>query len=99
MTFKIYQLNENSHEFAFRAWNAIQDKFNINNYDCKYNGNYAIDVSDDNVDDVLETIYINFNVHRPDDFNGWSLSVSDVVCINDVDYYYVDRFGYKKISL
>ena len=36
--------------------------------------------------ETLETIYERFNIHRPEDFTGHSLSVSDVV----VYYSYTD---------
>lgn len=102
MTFKIYQLKSRSdaRQFAFQKFDRVRDVFSINNYDCKYEGQYDdVNVTNDNVNQVLETIYINFNAHRPEDFSGWSLSVSDVILINDTDYYYVDRIGFKHIEL
>ena len=33
--------------------------------------------------DTLEAIYERFNIQRPADFTGHSLSVSDVVVLND----------------
>jgi len=50
--------------------------------------------------ETLEDVYRRFNIERPDDFKGHSLSVSDVVVIHNhgVDTaYYVDRFGFKEV--
>ena len=37
-----------------------------------------------------------FNLSKPNDFHGHSLSVSDVVEL-DGEKYYVERFGWKKV--
>lgn len=49
----------------------------------------------------LEKIYERFNIGRPRDFTGHSLSVSDVVAVNikgKAYAYYVDSFGFKNID-
>lgn len=51
--------------------------------------------------DTLEAIYERFNIQRPADFTGHSLSVSDVVVLNDgstVKAYYVDSIGFAELS-
>lgn len=45
---------------------------------------------------ILERVYNIFNINKPADFKGHSLSVSDVVTLNGVAYY-VDTFGFKKL--
>ena len=50
--------------------------------------------------DTLETIYERFNIQRPADFTGHSLSVSDVVVLNDgksLKAYYVDSIGFAEL--
>lgn len=50
--------------------------------------------------DTLEAIYERFNIQRPDDFTGHSLSVSDVVVLNDGDSVkacYVDSIGFAEL--
>ena len=50
---------------------------------------------------VLEGLYTRFNLNRPDDFRGHSLSVSDVIALNlngQTEYYYTDSFGFFKLS-
>lgn len=49
---------------------------------------------------LLEDIFYRFNLYRPEDFHGHSLSVSDVVAlkINDVvSTHYVDRIGFQEL--
>ena len=49
----------------------------------------------------LEDIYARFNMDRPDDFKGHSLSVSDIVVMKEgerVSSWYVDSFGFKELD-
>lgn len=48
----------------------------------------------------LERLWHQFNIDRPDDFRGHSLSVSDIVALKQngaVSCHYVDSFGFQKI--
>lgn len=52
-------------------------------------------------DQLLEGIFHTFNVNRPDDFRGHSLSVSDIVALKangEVSFHYVDSFGFQKLD-
>lgn len=92
MTYKIYQLLPMYHDLLFEKYDNIE--FNIENYKQVYDGN--ID-AEENVIGTLEKIYLMFNLSKPNDFYGHSLSVSDVVEL-DREKYYVDQFGWKKVS-
>lgn len=49
---------------------------------------------------ILEGLYTRFNLNRPDDFCGHSLSVSDVIALNlngQTECYYTDSFGFYKL--
>ena len=51
--------------------------------------------------EALEELYLTFNLRRPADFRGHSLSVSDVVVLNregQAGACYVDRIGFKELS-
>jgi len=48
-------------------------------------------------DITLEDIFEIFNIHRPEDFYGHSLSSSDVV-EHDGEFYYCDSIGWKKLD-
>lgn len=49
---------------------------------------------------MLEELYEKFNVSRPEDFTGHSLSVSDIVALREngaVSCHYVDSVGFKEL--
>ena len=49
---------------------------------------------------ILEGLYTRFNLNRPDDFRGHSLSLSDVIALNlngQMECYYTDSFGFYKL--
>ena len=49
---------------------------------------------------MLESLYSRFNMERPQDFRGHSLSVSDVIALKldgQVTCYYTDSFGFEKL--
>lgn len=50
--------------------------------------------------DVLEGLYTKFNIDRPEDFKGHSLSVSDIVALQVggvVSSHYVDSIGFAEL--
>ena len=51
--------------------------------------------------EVLEELFQVFNLSRPQDFEGHSLSVSDVIALKrngDVSVHYVDSIGFKDLQ-
>lgn len=49
---------------------------------------------------ILESLYARFNLDRPEDFHGHSLSVSDVIALKQngrLTCYYTDSFGFQKL--
>ena len=66
------------------------------NYDRVYAGTLPETASHD-PSVILEDLYVQFNLCRPDDFHGHSLSVSDVVVLNHdgkEKAYYTDSYGF-----
>ena len=62
---------------------------------------YSGRLDDIEYNDKLEGIFVKFNMNRPDDFEGHSLSVSDIVVIEDENgkkAHYVDDIGFKDIT-
>ena len=50
--------------------------------------------------DKLNELYETFNIRRPEDFRGHSLSVSDIVALKQngvVSCHYVDSWGFKEL--
>ena len=55
-----------------------------------------------NIHVFLESVYSRFNIDRPEDFKGHSLSVSDIVAIRQagvVSCYYCDSVGFQKLDM
>lgn len=100
--YQIYQIkaepNLKYHRFAsMKKLAAMGHSVNMDNYACVYQGEVkpASQVIDD-----LNSIYEKFNADRPDDYTGYSLSVSDVIVIKSMEQvtaYFVDDFGFKEI--
>lgn len=65
-------------------------------YKTVYSG--TIEEGDLNINQILENIFIKFNVSHPKDFKGHSLSMSDIVIL-DNQTYLCDMIGWKKVNL
>ena len=51
-------------------------------------------------DDTLDRLYERFNIEHPGDYTGYSLSVSDVIVLQEeqrMKAYYVDSFGHREL--
>lgn len=99
--YSIYQVKrgEEYSRLSFNRWNELK-KYNLsfdkNNYEEVYGG-YVSDVSRSQGRGViLDNIYVKFNNDRPEDFRGHSLSVGDVIVLEDNNVssaFYVDSYG------
>lgn len=99
-TFEIYQLKsgDEMHGLRFMPYEFVEksgSKPAFANYEKVYEGN-AADLSG-TVGSKLESLFEKFNLDRPEDFKGHSLSVSDVVVLEDTPYY-VDDVGFKPLE-
>lgn len=96
--FGIYQITARDQEHDYRFMNLDFVKrhgMEVNRAD--YELIYAAPLTEK---DTLDGIYERFNIQRPADFTGHSLSVSDVVVLNDgstVKAYYVDSIGFAEL--
>ena len=98
MNVRIYQINTNKDTKGVKFEN-LENTLNIAGQvnPAIYSQVYA-GVCDCN---NLEDVFFKFNVEKPIDFTGHSLSVSDVVEILDgenKEAYFCDSFGFKKIG-
>ena len=57
----------------------------------------TIEEEDLNINQILENIFIKFNISHPEDFKH-SLSTSDIVIL-DNEAYLCDMVGWKKVNL
>lgn len=95
---KIYQIkNIGATDYAFRDWNCAKaNGFTLQDYRKVYEGTRYGDRTY-----MLENIFREFNIERPADFTGHSLSVSDVVALKDEEkwsWYYCDDIGWQEIT-
>lgn len=99
--YAFYQLKDyRETDYAWRGWDEAKNKFAIKDYHCVYEGEVEADTEVEY--EALEKLFEQFNCNHPKDFKGCSMSVSDVVSLtenNEIDWYYCDRFGWKKISV
>ena len=100
MKYKIKQIKDIENcEYAFRHFNWVKDKIDLKDYEVVYEGELDYPKMPDELEDlfVLEELFDMFNVRRPEDFKGRSMSVSDIVEV-DGDNYYCDAVGWVKFK-
>lgn len=98
-TYEILQIKDGSDGEQYRFWgmNYVQEtglQVNVSDYESKYQGELK-------PGETLDTLYERFNIHRPEDFTGHSLSVSDVIVLEsggDKKAFYVDSFGFCEVE-
>jgi len=98
--YAIYQLTEKSDSVLFMGMDWLEQKgipVEKSNYTALYTGDMP---TSETSMGGLEQIYVNFNLHRPADFTGHSLSVSDIVALKQdgvISYHYCDSIGFKEL--
>lgn len=96
--FGIYQITARDPEHDYRFMNLDFVKRHGMEVNCAdYELVYTAPLTEK---DTLEAIYERFNIQRPTDFTGHSLSVSDVVVLNDgksIKACYVDSIGFAEL--
>ena len=101
MNIKIYQIKRIEDlqiKFLFTSIDLLKNgvsDVNINNYDLVYDND--VELKSDAIPSMLEEIFRIFNVNHPEDFKGHSLSVSDIVEI-DNKRYFCDNYGWVKLD-
>ena len=98
-SYQIYQLKEDSslRDYRFLSLEIMKKhhlEFSPENYNLIYSGTVETGTT-------VDALYQRFNVDRPEDFTGHSLSVSDVVAIHTNgkwQAWYVDSIGFADVS-
>jgi hypothetical protein len=95
---RVHQLKPNVDvTMKFIGYDELLERFgepDPQNYRVVYDG--EVETND------LEELYAKFNLNHPPGYEGHSLSMSDVVELYDdsgSSFHYVDRFGFKEVSL
>jgi hypothetical protein len=98
ITYKIHQIKDIANtDYAFRGYHP--EKFSFSDYECRYQGVYK-DTGKETLRKICEELFYIFNMQRPEDFTGHSLSISDVielVTFGDSQFYYCDMFGFTRL--
>ena len=74
---------------------ALEHGFSILHYKTVYTYEKTDNIWLDDMD-TLNEVFTMFNINHPEDYRGRSISVSDIIMI-DNRMYYVDGVGFKKI--
>ena len=85
---------------AMRYLNKQNVAPSIENYEILYRGNLPEGKRSVPQPELLEQLYQKFNFARPTDYHGHSLSVSDVIMLNQdgkISAHYVDSIGFKEL--
>ena len=96
----IYQIRDcaenEPYEFMGYSWlEKHGTTVDFSRYECVYFMEYDGKMS-------LDAIYLHFNVHRPVDFYGHSVSTSDIIVLtaeNGFKAYFVDDIGFKEVPI
>ena len=96
--FSIYQLKggDETRDYRFEPLERLRElglSVEKDNYDLVYSAPLADG-------ETLEDLFVRFNVERPEDFTGHSLSMSDVIVLRHGEQqsaHYLDRGGYTEI--
>ena len=100
ITFKIHQIKDIANiDYAFRGYDP--KKFNFKDYEERYEMEFESFDEKTNLE-ICEVIFYMFNMRRPEDFKGHSLSMSDVIEIKRngrKQFYYCDMCGFVRVKV
>ena len=96
--YAIYQINEDTKGKGYRFMGmdyvlSHSMRIDASDYNYIYSGRLT-------EGDTLDRLYERFNINHPEDYTGHSLSVSDVIVLQEeqrMKAYYVDSFGYREL--
>ena len=99
ITFKIHQIKDiGATDYAFRGFDP--KKFNFKDYEERYEMEFTSGMEQTDLE-ICEVIFHIFNMRRPEDFKGHSLSMSDVIELNRhgrKQFYYCDMCGFSRLT-
>ena len=103
-TYAIMQVKEGDayRGIRFEVLDYIEEPLLIDDYDFVYSGRIdALNaVYDPSLALICDQIYRKFNEHRPEDYTGRSISVSDIIILRyrgDVSVFYVNPFEFTEL--
>lgn len=96
INYKVLMLPQ-GHDNRFVGFDLLSDlglKFDLTAYNRQYEG--TIEGNGENIYQILEAIFIILNIDHPNDYKLPSLSVGDIVVI-DNRHYFCDSVGFKEV--
>ena len=94
MKYKIKQIKDVENcAYAFKHYEWAKNVLDLNDYEVVYEG--ELDCLE--MPNALEELFEIFNVKRPKDFEGRSMSISDIVEIDGKNYY-CDFVGWEELK-
>lgn len=101
--YALMQLPDNSHgsRFSSLTYQAKRNgRIQTVHWKTVYTGSLEKGIPANNIHQMLEAIYTHMNVKTPEDYSGRSMSVSDIVAVNEhgnVEFWYCDSIGFTQI--
>ena len=99
MKFTIMQIKlEPMRIYGFMSYSyAMSHGFKLDDYEEVYQ--YDMDIAEDeDIFHALDNIFTIFNIDRPEDFEGHSMSTSDLVKLEDGRIFYCDFVGWRQLD-
>ena len=103
MNYKIYQIKDVENcPYSFRPFMMSKRlNFSLTDYEVVYEGTVdKLEFDEENGNSIYRTLdylFVLFNLNHPTDFRGHSMSVSDIIEL-DNEFYYVDSIGFENIT-
>lgn len=96
--YQLFQVKrEKTREFGFMGLDMMKRmgvELNAENYVKTYEG----EIEDESVDHALEVLFHKFNMERPRDFTNYSMSIGDIVVIDNKSYF-CNLFGWTEVEI
>jgi hypothetical protein len=98
INYKLYQIQKDKiRDFGFMGLDMMKN-LNIKLDGANYVKTYEGEIEAESVDDALNTLFRKFNIDRPADFKYHSMSVGDIITIDNVNHF-VDSFGFEAVEI
>lgn len=95
IAYSIFQLPvEHDNVFMNYEWAMKHGGIDVKEYETVYTG----EITGTEPTAILDQLYTIFNAVHPTDYRGRSLSVSDLVALEDTGTYFCDSIGWRQIN-
>ena len=109
MKIEIYQVRNDiseKHDISFMNYAYVTKEIQVHGHTIKrnlkqyYEKKYEFekDYSNHTNEEILDELFYTFNMERPDDFKGHSMSTSAMVVFDDEKMYFCDSYGWVEVE-